>query len=129
MAFSILYQNVRGLRTKIDELRLGIESSDAKVICLTETWLNSNFDDGEFLNSNFISHRRDRSISSVKRGGGCMIIHSKSIKSMRMCEFESNIDFVDDIWIRFEIPSGFFLFMHSLYNFKTRQHRYYEVIS
>lgn len=108
MALSLLYQNVRGLRTKVDALRIGIENSDADVICLTETWLNNDFDDGEFMEDNWISYRKDRSVSGVIRGGGCMVIHSKFLKSMRVSEFESDIDFVDDVWIRFEIPSGYF---------------------
>lgn len=114
MAFSILYQNVRGLRTKIDELRLGIESSDAKVICLTETWLNRNFDDGEFLNSNFISHRRDRSISSVKRGGGCMIIHSKSIKSMRCANLNQTLTLLMTFGFDLRYHPVFFIYAQSI---------------
>lgn len=114
MALSILYQNVRGLRTKIDSVRLGIESSDADIICLTETWLNNNYNDSEFLQNNWIVHRKDRSVSGVTRGGGCMVIHNEFMKSMRVCELESGIDFVDDIWIRFEIPSGY-LYLCTVY--------------
>lgn len=108
MAFSMIYQNVRGLRTRIHELRLGIECSSVDLISLTETRLNDKFDVEELMNENWIAYRKDRSVSSVDRGGGCMVLHTKNITSMRVHEFESDIEFVDDLWIRFVIPTGFF---------------------
>lgn len=37
--FSIFYQNVRGLNTKIDEFYCNLTGLDFNIICLTETWL------------------------------------------------------------------------------------------
>lgn len=111
---SIQYQNLRGLRTKLNKFSKSLESVDADVICVTETWLNDSFDDSEFLKRNWIIHRRDRVHASVKRGGGCMVMHCGTLNSMRVGEFESDIDLVDDIWIKIELPSGF-LYLCTVY--------------
>lgn len=43
MVFEVLYQNVRGLRTKSDVFSLNLRTLDVDIVCLTETWLNSDF--------------------------------------------------------------------------------------
>ncbi|XP_038116906.1 uncharacterized protein LOC119769079 [Culex quinquefasciatus] len=45
---TIYYQNIRGMRTKTEKLRLALMSSDYDVVVLTETWLHGNILDSEF---------------------------------------------------------------------------------
>lgn len=44
---NIYYQNVRGLRTKCNELRLSVLNNNYDVIILTESWLHSGIFDAE----------------------------------------------------------------------------------
>ena len=66
------YQNVRGLRTKINELKVNLGTIDFDIVCFTETWLNSEFFDAEICGENFLLFRKDRnySLSNTSRGGG-----------------------------------------------------------
>lgn len=69
------YQNVRGLRTKASQFFSRVTQSNYDFICLTETWLTSDFYDGEFFDPNFSVFRCDRSAveSGAARGGGAAI--------------------------------------------------------
>lgn len=49
MAVNIYYQNVRGLRTKTDDVFKNILINNYNVIVFTETWLNSNVTNSEFI--------------------------------------------------------------------------------
>lgn len=102
MTLSIYYQNVRGLRTKTDELLIGLHESEWDIICLTETWLNDGINTAELITNKQLAHRRDRNYerSKTTRGGGCMIIQSKQIDSFRRFDLESDIEFIEDIWIQ-----------------------------
>lgn len=108
MVFTILYQNVRGLRTKVNELYSSLLNVDADFVCITESWLNDNILSTEFLNENLICHRRDRNYAQLgsTKGGGSLIIHKKSIHCTRIQSFEANIDFIDDIWLAIDSPQG-----------------------
>ncbi|KAB0794120.1 hypothetical protein PPYR_13740 [Photinus pyralis] len=72
------YQNVRGIRTKINHFNNALISScvDYDVIILTETWLHSGILNNELeLNNKYFIHRCDRSseTSNLLRGGGVLI--------------------------------------------------------
>lgn len=67
----IYYQNVRGLRTKLNEVYLEILNNDFDVIILTETWLNDSISDAEIFDSRYNVFRRDRnSTYNHKSDGG-----------------------------------------------------------
>lgn len=72
---SIVYQNVRGLRTKTKDFFLATSSSDYNVVAISETWLTSSFLDNELFSSDFCVYRSDRNplSSRGKRGGGVML--------------------------------------------------------
>lgn len=89
-----LYQNTRGLRTKIAQgLKNRISNADKHIIALTETWLNSNFfSESIFDRDLFTVHRSDRTSRTYSRpngpqnignddlmGGGCLIAIRKNI--------------------------------------------------
>ena len=98
----IRYQNPRGLRGKIDTFSSNIINSDANIHILTETWLNSDFHSSEYIMNNFTSHRRDRNYHKTKTtmGGGVWLFHDKELDITRRYDLESNIDFVEDLWVQ-----------------------------
>lgn len=90
MSFSILYQNVRGLRTKTDTAFLNLSVIDKDFFCLTETWLKEGIYTSELFNNlNYITHRRDRDYlsSGTCRGGGVLVIHKKKNQNNRNLSF------------------------------------------
>lgn len=75
MELFVYYQNVRGLRTKVNHLFLQSVDSAYDIICLTETFLNSNIQDSELFCSNYSVYRRDRATTASKKldGGGVLL--------------------------------------------------------
>ena len=53
---SIYYQNVGGLRSKLNEFFI-VSQEDYSVITLTETWLHSHISDAELFNGNYQIYR------------------------------------------------------------------------
>ncbi|XP_058827779.1 uncharacterized protein LOC131687700 [Topomyia yanbarensis] len=80
---SIYYQNVRGLRTKIDELFIAVSDAEYDVIVLTETWLNDQINSLQLFGSKYTAYRNDRDPDSTgkKRGGGVLIAVSNRLSS------------------------------------------------
>ncbi|XP_058820919.1 uncharacterized protein LOC131683118 isoform X3 [Topomyia yanbarensis] len=79
----IYYQNVRGLRTKIDELFVAASDVDHEVIILTETLLNDQINSLQLFCSRYSVYRNDRDPNSagMKRGGGVLIAVSNRLSS------------------------------------------------
>jgi len=73
----VYYQNVRGLRTKLEELRCGIQSitDTFDIIILVETWLCDGIMDAELGLENYRIFRQDRNAnnSNYSRGGGVLV--------------------------------------------------------
>lgn len=105
MSFTLGYQNVRGLRTKSNEFSSNFLTRNLDFLCLTETWLNSDFISSEYIPNNFRSYRKDRdySAANTSRGGGSWIIHKAGIDSIRRYDFELNVPFLEDIWIQVKL--------------------------
>lgn len=57
---NIYYQNVRGLRTKIDEFYRQLCLSAYDVVILSETWLLEDINNNELFDNRYIVWRRDR---------------------------------------------------------------------
>lgn len=70
-SLSILYQNVRGLRTKTREFYNNVICSNSHIIAVTESWLCEGILDSELSDSQNDIHRHDR--GDGRRGGGWMI--------------------------------------------------------
>jgi len=70
--FTGYYQNVRGLRTKINLLKFSIPTYSYDFIVFTETWLNNTFFDNELGLTLYNIFRCDRNVktSALSRGGG-----------------------------------------------------------
>lgn len=81
----IFYQNVRGLRTKIDELFLATSDCNHDIIILTETGLNDCIYDAQLFGTTFNVFRCDRSASnSCKTRFGGVLIAVKSCYSSKV---------------------------------------------
>ena len=72
---NILYYNAHSLLPKIDELRLVCEVANADIICVVETWLNSDIANNELWLPNYQLHRRDRD----RHGGGIALCISDTL--------------------------------------------------
>ena len=72
--FTIYYQNVRGLRTKTNDLLLALNSCDYDIIAFTETWLQNDIANAE-LSACYNIYRCDRNLelSGLQRGGGVLV--------------------------------------------------------
>lgn len=79
---TVYYQNVRGIRTKTNELFLNLSSCDYDIVVLTETWLHSTISNSE-ISTCYNIFRCDRSsaTSNLVRGGGVLI----AVKSSLSC--------------------------------------------
>ncbi|XP_055523192.1 uncharacterized protein LOC129717344 [Wyeomyia smithii] len=100
----IYYQNVRGLRTKIDDFFLTATECDHNIIVLTETWLDDHIDSAQFCGSLFTVYRcdRNRHNSCKSRGGGVLIAVSKRLNS---CVDPAPISDTIELWIRISMPT------------------------
>lgn len=96
--FKIYYQNFRGLRTKTNDLKIASIICDYDIIVGSESWLDDNINDSEFISDKFTVYRRDRysSVMRPKKGGGVFIAVSKVLFSKRLTNFESPIE---DLWV------------------------------
>lgn len=72
---SILYQNCRSLRSKIDDVFLAMHENDFDVIILTETGLNCSINSEQLFGSKYNVHRCDRNANNSNKssGGGVLI--------------------------------------------------------
>lgn len=61
-AMSLLFmnQNVRELRTKLNDFMLNLDDSGADIACITESWLDDNIFDAELISYDHSLFRRDR---------------------------------------------------------------------
>lgn len=73
---TIVYQNVRGLRTKLKQFYTSLASSGADIICVTESWLNSSIADGEVVDNTYSIFRKDResTLNQRQRGVECSLL-------------------------------------------------------
>ncbi|KAF2885699.1 hypothetical protein ILUMI_20472 [Ignelater luminosus] len=78
----IYYQNVRGLRTKVNLFQKNLASVNYDVIVLVESWLDADIFSNELFDSRYIAYQCDRSqVLSGKQGGGVLIAVHKKHKS------------------------------------------------
>ena len=88
----MLYQNVRGLNTKLKNTYLKSFESDLKILVFTETWLKPDIRDTEILSDQYQLFRNDR---LNKVGGGVLIAVHNSISSERVMLTDSqDVEFV-----------------------------------
>lgn len=98
------YQNVGGLRTRLDTLRANIDLSFYDFIFLSESWLNDDFSVSEVKFSNYETYRCDRdfSISNKSRGGGVLILVNSRFRSRLVPCAPSTLSF-DHVFVSLEL--------------------------
>lgn len=98
----IYYQNIRGIRTKTNEIYQNILQSNYKIIVFTETWLNQHIHSKEFIDDRYNVYRRDRHTSSSKKsdGGGVLVAVSRELESTRVKNWETECE---DLWVTIKI--------------------------
>ena len=77
-AITIYYLNVRGLNSKLQSIYESLLCCDFEIIALTETWLSHLLSNSEIANFSYVLYRADRRTN--KRGGGCLLAISSSIR-------------------------------------------------
>ena len=91
----IYYQNVRGIRTKLFDLRCSVPMFlSYDIIILTETWLSPDITDGELGFNSFKIFRLDRNPNNSfhSRGGGVLIAVNSEIISNPVFSINSNVE-------------------------------------
>ena len=67
---SVIYANIRSVTSKIDELQAVVSINNPYIVCLTETWLNSNIPNSACDLTDFTCYRNDRQ-SAMAVGSTC----------------------------------------------------------
>ncbi|GBM35198.1 hypothetical protein AVEN_189948-1 [Araneus ventricosus] len=77
---SLLYQNIRGLRTKIVRFYSSVASVEYDAICVIKTWLFEDIDSWHLFDYRYLVYRNDRgSLANYNRRGGCVFVAIKKI--------------------------------------------------
>ena len=100
----VYYQNVRGLRTKIDDFFLTVTECDYDVIVLTETWLDTNINSVQLFGNVFSVYRcdRNRQNSTKTRGGGVLIAVARHLTS---CVDPTPVSStLEQLWVKVKTP-------------------------
>ncbi|XP_062541593.1 uncharacterized protein LOC134209614 [Armigeres subalbatus] len=108
------FQNVRGLRTKVDEVFLSTSELEYDIYVFTETWLDDCIQSSQLFCSNYAVFRVDRCVtnSSRRRGGGVLIAVSKKIgSSLVTLRNGANIE---QLWVKVSVRATD-LFVGALY--------------
>ena len=64
----LIYVNIRSVTSKVDELQALVSINDPYIVCLTETWLNSNIPNSACDLTDFTCYRNDRQFAM-----GCQV--------------------------------------------------------
>ena len=101
----IYYQNIRGIRTKLQKLRESAALYSYDIYFLTETWLDGNIKSAELGLDNHKIHRCDRSssTSTKKKGGGVLIAVDSKLPSRKINTKNNDIE---QLFVLTNTPSG-----------------------
>ena len=92
---SVIYVNIRSVICKIDELQAVVSINNPYIICLTETWLNSNILNSACDLTDFICYRNDR--QSAMGSGVCVYVRTMH-RCNRLQDFE-DIE-IESVWLK-----------------------------
>ncbi|XP_075158149.1 uncharacterized protein LOC142231426 [Haematobia irritans] len=87
LSLKIYYQNLGGMRTKINDIFNASLESEYDVIVLVETWLNADFLDEELFDSKlFCVYRKDRDYlkANCVKGGGVLIAVRRALSTSKL---------------------------------------------
>lgn len=104
-----MYQNVRGLRTKIGDVYLYSASSEHDIILLSESWLTPDIASSEVFCNLFKVYRMDRnSNTSDKQRGGGVLIAVKTEYDSSLVPLEGVN--VEHVFVKVRVGNGKFVF-------------------
>lgn len=116
MSIEIYYQNIRGMRTKLNEIRLQILSSNYDILCLTETWLNPSINSNEIFDSRYTVYRSDRNVNVHDKsdGGGVLLALRSSLFACKM-NFVTDSHVIDSIFVKIRLNMTEYLVLGVVY--------------
>lgn len=125
----LYYQNVRGLRTKTNELFNNVVISEYCVIALTETWLHEGINDGELFGENYLVFRKDRDqlLTGKGRGGGVLLAVKNyyNAEQIHINNLNANIDI---LCLKLRITGQSCIFIILIYIPPNTQEQEYDTI-
>ena len=92
---SVIYANIRSVTSKIDELQAVVSINNPYIVCLTETWLNSNIPNSACDLTDLICYRNDQ--QSAMDSGVCVYVRTMHCCN-RLQDFE-DIE-IESIWLK-----------------------------
>lgn len=94
----VIYQNVRGLNTKLPYFRKNLHCLDCHLVAVTETFLRDGVNDGELAAEDWSVLRKDRNnaILGTGGGGGVLLLARPGISLVRRRDLET--DRGEDLW-------------------------------
>lgn len=91
--YSIYYQNMRGIKTKLNDLKIALLVSDYDFVIVTESWLNSSVYSSEFcVNYNIFRKDRNSELTGKSQGGGVFLATGKKFSVTEIDLFNDNIE-------------------------------------
>ena len=97
---NFLHVNARSILPKLDELRIIAQQTNAAVLCVTETWIDSSVTDNEINIDGYSVLRCDRNRSG---GGACMYIRTDLAFNRRN---DLNADDNEAVWCDLLLPKS-----------------------
>ena len=92
---SVIYVNIRSVTSKIDELQAVVSINNPFIICLIETWLNSNIPNSACGLTDFTCYWNDRQSAM---GGGVFVYVRAIHPCIRQQDFEDTE--IESIWLK-----------------------------
>ena len=101
---SVIHANIHSVTTKLDELQAVVSINKSYIVCLTETWLNSNILNFACNLTDFTCYRNDQ--QSAMDGGVCVYVRTIH-PCIRLQDFEDTE--IESIWLKIRphrLPRG-----------------------
>jgi len=95
-----MYQNIRGLRTKLSFFRNYVLNINCNLLLLSETWLCFNISDYELGLTKFTAFRAD-TIVNLSRGGGVLLAVKNNLNSIRIAV--KNIPGIEQVFVSLKL--------------------------
>lgn len=92
-----IYQNVRGLNTKLDEFYSYMSDAECDIVAISETWLQPDVGDSELLPNHYQVFRKDRNLEVTGRrtGGGVLLAFKDHIQCSKVDTTFFSLNFPD----------------------------------
>jgi len=112
--FKVYYQNVRGLRSKLFNLRTNFILLSYDAYILTETWLSDDISNSELCFDGYLIFRCDRNLrtSNCRRGGGSLIAVKKELRPTLIT---TSFDTCEQVFVRLTLASGLSVLLAGVY--------------